>query len=91
MKTCDRTPLDAAIVLIALASVGLVAQGVQSTPPGPLPDLLSRVASYLDGYEARFSAVISQEDYQQGSTRSEGRGDMPCGSMNCTCDRGVHA
>ena len=42
--------------------------GVAMAPrlqPIPLSDVLARSAAYLDDYEARFSAVISREDYQQ--------------------------
>jgi hypothetical protein len=71
MKKTDHAP-QTAIVLIALAGAGLAAQGGRSAPLSALPDVLSRAASYLDGYEARFSAVISQEEYQQRSTRYVG-------------------
>jgi hypothetical protein len=68
MRRSSYSLLGAATALIALASAGLVAQGKPSAPLSPLPDLLARAASYLDDYEARFSAVMSQEDYRQRST-----------------------
>jgi hypothetical protein len=51
-------------VAIALAGPGRTA----AQRPNPVPDLLARAAAYLTDYEAKFSAVVSEERYTQDSS-----------------------
>jgi len=63
------------VVVIAFTAVN--PQDVTGRQNPSLSDLLQRSASYLDEFDAKFSAVISQESYKQTETRLEGQPAQP--------------
>jgi hypothetical protein len=61
----------AAVTAIVAASATLAAQSRKNPT---VPDLLAAAATYLDGYEKQFSAVVSEEWYQQTADPLAARG-----------------
>ena len=61
----------AAITAIVAATATLAAQSRRNPT---VPELLSAAATYLDGYEKQFSAVVSEERYQQTADFLAARG-----------------
>lgn len=68
MKALGRL---AAVTAIVAASATFAAQ---SRPNPTVSELLSAAAKYLDGYEMQFSAVVSEERYQQTADFMAARG-----------------
>jgi hypothetical protein len=59
------------VTAIVAASATLAAQSRRNPT---VPELLSAAATYLDGYEKQFSAVVSEERYQQSADALAARG-----------------
>jgi hypothetical protein len=70
MTAGSRSTSIAASVVFAMC--GLIATRAQAPAPPTIAELLGRTADYVKDYEAKFSAVVSEEHYRQIQDRSRG-------------------
>jgi hypothetical protein len=74
MLSPGRWPIGCAVTLSLFLAHGFARVAAQDVS---LSDVLQLSASYLEDFDTKFSAVISQESYKQTETRLEGQPAQP--------------